>query len=567
MVSTDPLMRGFGMNSLSLLQRHRLQYQPLLPSLLDDVNAVISIQEEQQGSFFISDPSMQELFPHTMQQPILAFKKGISSAVKPLKVGVILSGGQAPGGHNVITGLWDALKKMNPHAQLIGFLNGPSGIIQNKFIDLTEEIIAPYRNQGGFDLIGSGRTKIQTPGQFEAVGQTLKVHGLDGLVIIGGDDSNTNAAFLAEFCQQRGLPTRIIGVPKTIDGDLKNTFIEISFGFDTASKIYSEIIGNLSRDALSAKKYYFFIKMMGRSASHITLECALQTRVNLALIGEEVAYRKQTLRDVVEHVADLVCERAQKDKDFGVILVPEGLLEFIPECQEMIQELNTLLISHPPLAKQLEQATSSSRLDLIKRSLNQKAAECFSLLPEEIQKQLLLDRDPHGNIQLSKIETERLLITLVERELTHRKQQGTYIGKFNPQPLFCGYEGRSGLPSNFDCQYCYALGHVAALLIRDGATGYMCCLTNLTQPIEKWEVYGVPIVNMLHFEIRKNKKQAVIQKALVDLEGPVFAVFKQQRERWRLEDLYCSPGPIQFDGSYELTQRPVLTLLYEKQVF
>jgi diphosphate-dependent phosphofructokinase len=545
------------MNSLSLLQQYRLQYQPVLPSILQDLKSIIPTAKEKKEDAVNLDPTMRELFPHTIEQPILTFERGVPSASKPLKVGVVFSGGQAPGGHNVITGLFDALKKLNPDCRLIGFLDGPGGLIKNKFVALTEETVASYRNQGGFDLIGSGRTKIETEEQFTAVEKTLRSHALDGLVIIGGDDSNTNAAFLAEFCHQRGLSTSIIGVPKTIDGDLKNDFIEISFGFDTASKIYSEAIGNLLKDALSAKKYYFFIKMMGRSASHLTLECALQTQVNLALIGEEVSFRKQTLTDIVNQVADLICERANQGKNFGVILIPEGLLEFIPDCQGMIKELNGLLA----VSSELEQDSANSRLNLIQQHLSTQSANVFSSLPEDIQKQLLLDRDPHGNIQLSKIETERLLIALVERELNLRKQKGNFIGKFNPQPLFCGYEGRSGLPTNFDCQYCYALGHAAALLIKLKASGYMCCIKNLVQPIEKWEIFGAPIVKMLHFEMRKNKKQAVIQKALVNLEGKVFAAFKDRRDRWRLEDVYLCPGPIQFEGPQDLTDKPSMTLL------
>jgi pyrophosphate--fructose-6-phosphate 1-phosphotransferase len=547
--------------NMSLLQRHRLYYQPTLPSILQDLKSVAPLKKKMEVNL---DSAMQELFPHTKQQPLLFFKSGNSPAsMPPLKVGIVLSGGQAPGGQNVITGLLDALQKLNPASQLIGFLDGPSGIINNKFIELTEEKVAPYRNQGGFDIIGSGRTKIETHEQFEAAGQTFKIHALDGLVIVGGDDSNTNAAFLAEFCQRKGLPTRVIGVPKTIDGDLKNAFIEISFGFDTASKIYSEIIGNLAKDSLSAKKYYFFVKMMGRSASHLTLECALQTHVNLALIGEEIAERKQTLTHIVDQIANLICERAEKNKHFGIILIPEGFLEFIPECQLMIGELNQFLAGQA--LDQLELDNFSARLNLIKQHLSQSSADCFSRLPQEIQKQLLLDRDPHGNVQLSKIETERLLIALVERELNHRQKQGKYSGKFNPQPLFCGYEGRSGLPSNFDCQYCYALGHMAALLILHGASGYICCIQNLTQPVENWHILGVPIINMLHFEMRKNKKQAVIQKALVDLKGSVFAAFQQERDQWRIEDRYCCPGPIQFQGSLELTDTPPLTLMLEKK--
>ncbi len=549
----------------SLLQQYRQQYQPALPPILNDLHAIQPVAEK--GQYVAnSQAAIQELFPLTGQQPVLMFEQGPPYSVKPLKVGVILSGGQAPGGHNVIAGLLDALQKLHPDSQLIGFLDGPSGLIKNKSVVLTNRKVAPYRNQGGFDLIGSSRTKIETDEQFAAVEHTLKEHALDGLVIVGGDDSNTNAAFLAEFCQQRNLPTRIVGVPKTIDADLRNAYIDMSFGFDTASKIYSEIIGNLLKDALSAKKYYFFVKMMGRSSSHLTLECALQTQVNLALIGEEVAARQQSLADITQHIADLICERAAQDKHYGVILIPEGLLEFIPQCQKMIEELNHLLVADPHLSRLLEQETNHAmRLQAIRQRASAEIFACFSNLPEEIQKQLLLDRDPHGNIQLSKIETERLLISLVEQELLHRKQQGSYHGKFNPQPLFCGYEGRAGLPSNFDCQYCYTLGHAAALLIQHEASGYICCVKHLDQPIENWQILGVPIVDMLHFETRHAKKKAVIQKTLVDLEGPVFQAFNQRRKGWRLDDVYCCPGPIQFIGPVDLTDSRPLTLLYEKQ--
>lgn len=544
----------------SLLQHYRQQYQPALPPILDDLHAVQLVADEGQYEDN-SQSAIQELFPLTGQQPILTFEQGPPFSVKPLKVGVILSGGQAPGGHNVIAGLLDALQKLHPDSQLIGFLDGPSGLIKNKSVVLTDRKVSPYRNQGGFDLIGSSRTKIETDEQFAAVEQTLKAHALDGLVIVGGDDSNTNAAFLAEFCLKKELPTRIVGVPKTIDADLRNAYIDMSFGFDTASKIYSEIIGNLLKDALSAKKYYFFVKMMGRSASHLTLECALQTQVNLALIGEEVADRQQSLADITQQIADLIGERAAQDKHYGVILIPEGLLEFIPECQRMMKEL-----SDPRLSHLLEQeADHAMRLQIIRQQTNEEIFACFSNLPEELQKQLLLDRDPHGNIQLSKIETERLLVSLVEQELLHRKQQGSYQGKFNPQPLFCGYEGRAGLPSNFDCQYCYTLGHAAALLVQHKASGYMCCVKNLAKPIENWQVLGVPIVDMLHFETRHAKKKAVIQKTLVDLEGPVFQIFSQRRKDWRLDDVYCCPGPIQFIGPVDLTDSRPLTLLYEKQ--
>lgn len=547
------------MEKSSLLQRYRLRYQPDLPSLLKDIHSLVSIKKD-----LPLDPTLQKIFPCTFSLPYISFKQGTDQPNQPpLKIGVVLSGGQAPGGHNVIMGIFDALKKINPASQLIGFLDGPNGIIKNAFIELTEEKIAPYRNQGGFDMIGSGRTKIETLEQFEAVGQTLQKHNLDGLIIIGGDDSNTNAAFLAEYCKQKKLETQIVGVPKTIDGDLKNSFIEISFGFDTASKIYSEIIGNLAKDALSAKKYYFFVKMMGRSASHLTLECALQTHINLALIGEEIAEKKQTLNDVVQHIADLICERAEINKHFGTILIPEGLLEFIPECQNLFTGLNEFLAKNQELAKKMEQTNVVDYIPILQQHLNQVALNCFSNFPSDIQRQLLLDRDPHGNIQLSKIETERLLINLVERELHKRQQEGIYKGKFNPQPLFCGYEGRSGLPSNFDCQYCYALGFLATLLVLHHASGYMCCIKDLTLPVEKWKCGGAPIVNMLHFEMRKNKMQPVIQKALVNLHGPAFTTFQQERKGWRLNDIYCTPGPLQFEGPKEITDTPSITLLLE----
>lgn len=547
--------------TLSLLQKNRLKYQCPLPPLLSDLKKLSPLfQKREKGQ---GNPQLSEVFPCTVELPRIFFKSGpFIPESKPLKVGVVLSGGQAPGGHNVIAGLYDALKQIHPNSQLIGFLNGPAGIIQNSYSELEKKDIDPYRNQGGFDIIGSGRTKIETHEQFFAASQTCSTHQLDGLVIIGGDDSNTNAAYLAEYFKKNHLSTCVVGVPKTIDGDLKNHFIEMSFGFDTASKVYSEVIGNLAIDALSAKKYYFFVKIMGRSASHLTLECALQTHVNMAIIGEEVAELGKSLPDVANEIADLICERAKLNKNYGVILIPEGLLEFIPECQATIKEINQLLIENQEIAHQLEKNGAAERLSILKKYLSEASFFFFSQLPEEIQKQLFLERDPHGNIQLSKIETERLLISLVEKELKKRETNKLYQGKFNPQPLFCGYEGRSGLPTNFDCHYCTALGHLSALLILHHASGYMCCINNLALPVEQWEIQGVPIVEMLHFELRKNKRQAVIQKFLVDLKGSVYGTFKQKREKWRLDDAYCSPGPIQFEGPSELTETPPFTLLY-----
>ena len=430
--------------------------------------------------------------------------------------------------------------KLNPHTTLYGFLGGPKGILENETLLLTEELLRPYRNQGGFDLLGSGRTKIETEEQFAAAQNTMEKLQLDGLVIIGGDDSNTNAAFLAQYFLQNGCGTRVIGVPKTIDGDLKNDYVEISFGFDTASKVYSEIIGNIARDALSAKKYYHVIKLMGRSASHIALECALQTHPNYTFISEEIAAKGATLDQLVNEVADMVAERAAQGKNYGVILIPEGVIEFIPQIKSLIRELNQLL------------AAGKSHENLSKES---RAA--FDALPEKIRSQLLLERDPHGNVQVSKIETEQLFIELFSKAL---KKRGV---KFNAQAQFCGYEGRSAFPSDFDCNYCYALGHVAALLIDAGATGYMAVVQQLGDPVEKWAVLGVPLLAMMTIEARQGQDKAVIKKGLVDLSGKPFEVFKKMRGSWMLEDDYQYPGPIQFFGPKALTEAITATLRYE----
>lgn len=519
---------------------YRLSYQPQLPACFNQLREIVCKQE-------IAKPISQEIqaaFPHVGASPYLQFKQGEHlENFSALRVGVVLSGGQAPGGHNVITGLYDALQQLNANSKLFGFLNGPSGILKENYVELTAAILHPYRNQGGFDLLGSDRTKIETEEQLAKAAETMQNIRLDGLVVIGGDDSNTNAAFLAEYFLQKGLQITVVGVPKTIDGDLKNAFIETSFGFDTAAKTYAAIIGNICRDTLSAKKAYYFIKMMGRSASHITLECALQTQPNAALIGEELAAKGTTLAELTGQLADIISKRAEAGKHYGVFLIPEGIIEFIPECKGLIAELNRLTgESHP------------------REKLSLAAQQCWDLLPKRIQEQLLLDRDPHGNVQVSKIETERLLIDLVEKELKKRADAGTFQGKPSFQPHFCGYEGRSCAPSNFDANYCYALGFTSALLAAHKATGYIAALCDLTKPASEWLPQGIPLVQLMGFEERKGKRKAVVSKALVDLEGRLFKRFAENRESWVLDDAYLYPGPIQFFGPPEITDAVTLTL-------
>ena len=546
------------MADMSVLQKCRLKYQPSLPKLLENVNLLQPASLKLKGR---SQPQIDHLFPNTSALPPLGFQVKAVQAKPALRVGVVLSGGQAPGGHNVIAGLFDALKAFNSKSQLFGFCDGPSGIVDNKSIEIDEKLLSSYRNQGGFDLIGSGRTKIETPQQFEAALKTVNSFPLDGLVVIGGDDSNTNAALLAEYFISKGCKTCVVGVPKTIDGDLKNDDIEVSFGFDTAAKTFSDIIGNIMRDTLSAKKYYYFIKLMGRSASHITLECALQTHPNLALISEEVAAQNKTLRGITEEISELICARAEQGKDYGVILIPEGVIEFIPEFKVLIDELNTLLSPNEEHSLALDEIPAKEKkVVYINGLLSKSSSDCFQQIPLEIQAQLLIGRDPHGNVQVSKIETERLLIELVKNELKNRKKANKYAGKFSAQPHFCGYEGRSCLPSNFDSQYCYALGYVAALLINSKSTGYMSCVKNLAKPVEKWEIAGIPLTSMMITEKRSGKEKPVIQKALVDLKGKPFAAFDKERGRWAFEDDYVCPGPIQFFGPSELTEAVTVTM-------
>lgn len=533
----------------SPLEKERIKFPLSLPKTLQNLSHVQWEGERRTGSIANED-QLKKIFPKTFGQPVLELvEEGKEKRPsRALHVGVVLSGGQAAGGHNVILGLFDGIKKLHPDSQLTGFLEGPGGIVENKWIEITSEKLNAYRNTGGFDLIGSGRTKIETDEQLKASLITVQSLRLDGLIIIGGDDSNTNAALLAEFFLANGSQTKVVGVPKTIDGDLKNAYVEVSFGFDTACKIYSEMIGNIARDALSAKKYTHFVKLMGRSASHIALECALQTHPNITLIGEEIAARNMTLHEITDEIVEVICRRAAKGKHYGIILIPEGLIEFIPEMKQLIQELNGFL------AKGMD-------LDAVNVHLSKQSQEVFSYLPNQIQSQLLFDRDPHGNVQVSHIATEELLINTVKAALKKRQD---FKGKFNPLSHFFGYEGRCGFPSLFDAEYCFALGHVAASLIHSEKTGYMAALHGLTKPIEEWKGMGIPLTLLMNIEERKGKSKPVIKKALVDLAGEPFKYFSSKRIAWELEDEYRFPGPIQFYGPSAISRAVALTLVLER---
>ncbi len=520
------------------LKELRLQYEPQTPSILKHPEKIQFVAKK--SLFF--QKAIQTAFPYFSNLPLLQGEKGQPKILKANRIGVVFSGGPAPGGHNVVSGLFDALQKISKESVLIGFLDGPQGIVQNKHIEISESTIKSYRNIGGFHLLGSGRTKIETTEQMESAYKTCQKLNLDGLVIIGGDDSNTNAALLAEFFHKKNSKTCVIGIPKTIDADLKNEFVPISFGFDTACKVYSEMIGNICLDALSSKKYTHFIKLMGRSASHITLECALSTQPNYTFIGEEIEKNNKTLHQLIEECADLIIERASLGKSYGVILVPEGLFQFIPEIGKLIEELNSLLSDGEP----------SSAFEIIAR-LSAHSKKCFDYFPETIQKQLLLRRDPHGNVQLSLIETEKLLADLVDKEIEKRKGLGLFHGNFHPITHFLGYEGRCAFPSNFDADYGYSLGHTAALLIQHSFSGFMAFIENLNLPPAAWNIGAVPIVFFMHEEKRKGTVKPVIAKKLVDCEGPAFTHFLLEREKWKLEDSYLSPGPIQYgenSGNY-----------------
>ena len=547
---------------VSPLQQARTAYQPKLPLVFAKQGAAVGCIEGERLDPLADAEAIHGLFPNTAGLPILTFEPGPGAANKSICAGVILSGGQAPGGHNVIAGLFDGLKSLNPANRLFGFRGGPSGLVDGKQIEITAELLDHYRNTGGFDIIGSGRTKLEQPNQFDRGLEHCRKLGIKGLVVIGGDDSNTNACVLAEHYQKINAGVNVIGCPKTIDGDLKNPFIDASFGFDTATKVYAELVGNIQRDANSAKKYYHFVKLMGRSASHIALEVALQTHPNAALIGEEIAAKKLTLSQVVDQLVDIVIQRADLGKHFGAFLVPEGIIEFMPDMQQLIRELNDVLHAHEPFLKSLP--TQDDRRQFLFNKLSADAGKSFSVLPQLIQIQLMLDRDPHGNVQVSRIETEKLLADVVGDRLREKKAQGKYHGKFSALCHFFGYEGRCAAPSNFDADYCYSLGFTAAALLGAGKTGYIASIRHLHQPASEWTAGGVPLTTMMNLERRHGADKPVIRKALVDLNGRPFAKLAAHREEWALNDCYLYPGPIQYFGPSEVCDLPTCTLLLEK---
>ena len=529
----------------SALQIARAAYQPKLPAAL-------------KGAVKVKD----KLFPNTYGLPLIEFVPSDKACDYPaINVGVILSGGQAPGGHNVISGLFDGLKRMNPASRLYGFILGPGGLVDHNYMELTSGLIDEYRNTGGFDIIGSGRTKLETEEQFEKGYEILKELGISALVIIGGDDSNTNACVLAEYYKAKNYGVQVIGCPKTIDGDLKNEMIETSFGFDTACKVYSEVIGNIQRDCNSARKYWHFIKLMGRSASHIALECALQVQPNICIISEEVEAKNMSLDDVVTYIARIVADRASRGDNFGTVLIPEGLIEFIPAMKSLIAELNDFLACY---AEEFSHIKKSHQRDYIISKLSKSNSEVYASLPESVARQLTLDRDPHGNVQVSQIETEKLLSEMVATKLAQWKEEGKYNGKFATQHHFFGYEGRCAAPSNYDADYCYSLGYTASLLIGSGKTGYMSSVRNTTAPAEQWVAGGVPITMMMNMERRNGVMKPVIHKALVELDGKPFLKFAEMRDTWAKTTDYVYPGPIQYFGPTEVCDQPTKTLQLEQ---
>ena len=549
---------------LSPLQLVRYQYNPKLPGMLRNGISEIGVKVGSATQSVADQEKVAALFPNTYGKNEIIFEKGVNtSEAKKQVVGVILSGGQAPGGHNVICGLYDALKATDPENVLLGFKGGPSGLLDDNYLVFDDAYINQFRNTGGFDIIGSGRTKLETEEQFAIVAETCKKHGVTALVIIGGDDSNTNAAVLAEYFAAQNTGVQVIGCPKTIDGDLKNEDIECSFGFDTATKTYSELIGNIARDANSAKKYWHFIKVMGRSASHVALECALQTQPNICLIGEEVAAKKMSLAQVADQIADSVAARAAKGCNFGIAIIPEGIVEFVPEFSVLISEINELLAGQKADAFNAL-ATWSEKYAFIQQGLSKESMAVFAILPENIQQQLFLERDPHGNVQVSLIESEKLFSALVKDNLAARKKAGTYNGKFDTQHHFLGYEGRCAFPSNFDADYCYSLGYNAFMLIQYGYTGYLSKVSNLQAPAEEWVAGGMPITKMMNIERRHGADKPVIRKALVELDGKPFQYFAAHRDQWATETCFVYPGAIQYFGPSEVCDQPTITLALEK---
>lgn len=547
---------------ISSLQKARSSYQPKLPDVFLNGMDNFNIEIGDRTTSVTNEVEIKAIFPGSFGSPVVKFVKGnFKGEDKIINAGVILSGGQAPGGHNAIAGIFDALKQHNPKNRLYGFLGGPSGIIDGKYIELTGDIIDEYRNTGGFDIIGSGRTKLEKEEQFEKTWEVCRKLNINAVIIIGGDDSNTNAALLAEYFLKKYAGIQVIGVPKTIDGDLKNSWVEASFGFDTCSKVYSELIGNLLRDANSAKKYWHFIRLMGRSASHIALECALQTQPNVTLISEEVANSKMSLQEVVDSILDVVVKRAERGKNYGIALIPEGLIEFIPEMKAMIAKLNDILAKNQETFAGLK--TLNEKTEFIMQELSENEERIFASLPMNIQEQLLEDRDPHGNVQVSKIETEKLLVMMVQKQLNHMKIKGTFKGKFSPVTHFFGYEGRCAQPSNFDADYTYSLGYNSVALIRFGLTGYMSAISQIAKPASEWVPGGIPLAMMMTLEQRHGANKPVIQKALVDLNGHPFSILKANREKWALGEEFLYPGPVQYWGPPEVCDATTKTLYYE----
>jgi pyrophosphate--fructose-6-phosphate 1-phosphotransferase len=548
----------------SKLHQCRVKFMPVLPDILKGGPCAIKPKYGKATKSVADQSAVKKNFPLTYGMPEIAFIKGKNAEVckKAVKVSVVLSGGQAPGGHNVIGGLLDGLKKANKNNKLFGFIGGPGGILDNKLKEITPALMDSYRNTGGFDLIQSGRTKIETPEQLALAKNNIVKNKLDALVIIGGDDSNTNAGVMAEYFKQNGVSASIIGVPKTIDGDLKNPQIETSFGFDTATKIYAELVGNISRDVNSARKYWHFIRLMGRSASHITLEVGLRTQPNIVLIGEEVLAKKMTLAQVIDAIAKVVIARAKEGKNFGVILVPEGLIEFIPEMKELISVLNDVLADNEEMLSKLH--TITDKKEFVISKLPAKLAALMESLPHGIASQLMLDRDPHGNVQVSLIETEKLLIEMLYRKLVALKKESKYGGRFSAITHFFGYEGRCGSPSNFDANYTYALGYNAAVLALNKCSGYLSSVRKLVRNPKQWECGAVPLTMMMNIERRKGKEKPVIRKALVDLKGEPFKQFTKKRDMWAATESYIFPGPIQYFGPVELTDITTATLQYEQ---